>query len=162
MQAPWFGDIFGLGVYYAVLFILSAASGIMQGITAFGYVALGVGAVLGPLSIMLAQLPWFKHLLHNWIQYMFKYAMWRLVASAIVYIWGNTMLSYFTWVVGNDYTAGHFVSILMGFITITIAFVYSLLMVPSLVNDLYGGAHSGGAASAGMFAMAARVFTRRP
>lgn len=161
MQAPWIGDLFAMGVYYIVIFILSLASGIMQAITAFGYVALGVGAVLGPLSIMLAQLPWFSHLLHNWIHFMFKYAMWRLVASSVVYVWGNTILHFLTWVIGADYSAGHFVSVLAGFMSITIAFAYALFMVPSLVSDLYGGSHSGGAASAGIVALATRIFTKR-
>ena len=160
MSIPGLTDLPGMFAYGAVIFLLSAASGIMQGITSFAFVALGIGAVLGPLSIMLAQLPWFRHLLMNWITYMFKYAMWRLVVSAVTYVWGNTLLAYFQFVVGKDYTAGHFLSILVGMITITISFVYALVMVPSLVNDLYGGSHSGGAASAGLVAMAARVFKK--
>ena len=161
MTAPYFPDVLGMIAYYIVLFLLASASGIMTAITTFGFVALGIGAVLGPLSIMLAQLPWFSHLLQNWINFMFKYAMWRLVAGAIVYVWGNTLLAYFTWIVNGDYTAGHFISILMGMISITLSFVYSLIMVPHLVNDLYGGSHSGGAASAGLVAMAARVILKR-
>ncbi len=160
MSVPGLTDIAGMFVYGVVILLLAAASGIMQAVTSFAFVALGIGAVLGPLSIMLAQLPWFKHLLMNWITFMFKYAMWRLVASAITYVWGNTLLAYFNFVVGKDYTAGHFLSILLGMLTITISFVYALVMVPSLVNDLYGGSHSGGAASAGLVAMAARVFKK--
>lgn len=160
MTVPGMTDLAGMFAYGGVVFMLSMASGIMQAIGTFAFVALGIGAVLGPLSIMLAQLPWFKHLLQNWISFMFKYAMWRLVASAITYVWGNTLLTFFNFVVGKDYTAGHFLSILVAMFSMTISFVFALVMVPSIVNDLYGGSHSGGAASAGLVSLAVRVFRK--
>jgi hypothetical protein len=82
-------------VWYVVLqFIIWVAQGIMFLLQNVGIVAVGVGGVLGLLSIPWLLIPG-NTLFCDWLEYMLSWSMFQAVGAALVWIWAHAFLAFF-------------------------------------------------------------------
>jgi hypothetical protein len=113
-------------------------------ITALSFWAVGIGIILGPFFIVSYMFRATQHFFWAWVNFMIKYSLYRVVASAIVAIFSNVILNFITNTVHGDYSLGHWWAIAISFTVICVAGVVACLKVGSFVNDLTtGSAYTG-------------------
>jgi TrbL/VirB6 plasmid conjugal transfer protein len=143
-QAPVGFDIVGFlsyGFFVVDIILLWIFS---FGLTAASYVALAVGAMLGPLFIPFLIWPFMSFLFTGWLRYMFIYSLWRVMVTAVVAIFANISMSFITMVIGGDLSTGHIMAIVPAWTTLNIVCLYVLWISHSLARDMISGSASMG------------------
>lgn len=151
-QKPSVMDPLMVFVYVGVLIDMLLVEGILFGVTILGFIAVGIGNLLGPLFIPWLIVPRVSWLFWNWIQFMLQYSFYRVVASALVYVWANVIVHFFTNSVRGDYTLAHFLALLVPFGMLNVGLFFSIFKVTSFVSDLFKGTASAGGGLTGSLA----------
>src|ERR1039457_1739110 len=139
--------------YFLILTSLALPEIVLFLETSFAIVALGIGALLGPIFIALYLLPfsWAKQLFWSWFHAMIKYAFYRVFASALVFIWATAEMAFITQMFGGKLSFGSWSASILGLLVFNVACGILCLRLPRLVSDFTGGSASAG----GGMAMAA-------
>jgi hypothetical protein len=145
LQRPSAMNVIGIIEYFQVLFNMAVVEGILFVINIFGFVALGIGSLLGPLFIPLILVPSFSNLFWRWLNSMMVYSFYQVVANAMVYVWCHVIVQFFTSAVNGDYSLGNLFYLFVPFIMLNLAFAWSLFKVPSLAAEYFGGIGAVGA-----------------
>jgi type IV secretory pathway VirB6-like protein len=113
--------------------------------SSFGFIALGVGTLFGPLLIPWILVPQVRHYFYGWINFSLKFAMYAVVAAAQAFIWATATDKFVMTAIAGDFSLKHLLNSLVGLGILTLGSVLGLLSTGSLVNDLFSGsAHGGG------------------
>ena len=132
-------DIF---IYLGVLIDMGILSAVMFVIASFGFIGVGLYTVLGPLFIPLALTKHFYSWFWNWLQGLFAFAMYRVMAAVIGWVWANLYIYFFVHGVGDDSSIANWLALLPIVVMLTVAFVYSMFQIPRLTSALFSGAGS--------------------
>ena len=133
--------------YYLVLVSMTLPEIALFVETSFAIIALGIGALLGPLFLAAYVFPfsWSKQLFWGWFHAMVKYALYRVFASALVFIWATAEMAFLNNLFGGNYSLPTFTAALLGLIVFNAGSLVMVLRLPRLVADFTGGtAHAGG------------------
>jgi TrbL/VirB6 plasmid conjugal transfer protein len=141
-----------LFVYACVMFDMALIEGILFAVTVLGFIAVGIGSLLGPLFIPWLIVPRLNWLFWNWIQFMLQYSFYRVVASALVYIWTNVIVGFLDSSVHGDYSLPHFLLLIVPFGMLNVALFFSVFKVTSFVSDLFKGTAAAGSGMASSLA----------
>jgi hypothetical protein len=112
--------------------------------------------VLGPIFIPWLIVPRLSWLFWNWIQFMLQYSFYRVVASALTFVWTTVMVKFFESAVQGDYSLAHFLIMLVPLGMLNIGMIFSVFRVTSFVSDLFKGTAAAGGGLAGSVAGAIR------
>ena len=139
-------NIFGVISYFFILIGLALPELVLFLETSFAIVALGIGALLGPIFIALYMLPfsWAKQLFWSWFHAMIKYAFYRVFASALVFIWATAEMSFITQFLGGKLSFGSWSASVLGLLVFNVACGILCLRLPRLVTDFTGGSAGAG------------------
>ena len=151
-QKPTVMDPVMVFVYVGVLIDMLVIEGILFGVTVLGFIAIGIGNLLGPLFIPWLIIPRLSWLFWNWLQFMLQYSFYRVVASALVYVWTRVIVQFFTNSVHGDYTLAHFLLLLVPFGMLNIGLFFSIFKITSFVSDLFKGTAAAGGGLTGSLA----------
>lgn len=132
-------DIF---IYLGVLIDMGILSAVMFVIASFGFVGVGLYTVLGPLFIPLALTKHFYSWFWNWLQGLFAFSMYRVMAAVIGWVWANIYIYFFIHGVGQDYSIANWLALCPVVVMLTVAFVYSMFKIPALTSALFSGGGS--------------------
>lgn len=124
--------------YLLVSLAITAARVALLAVTAFGLVATGVAALLGPVFIPFLIVPALDWLFWGWLKSLIQYAFYQVVAQAFAYVFGTVLINFLD-VFPPPYTIDR---ILVGgfhLVFLLLAFTYGMLQVPSLTNSLFSG-----------------------
>jgi len=108
------------------------------GVIAYGYVAVGVAVLLGPIFIPFFLIPVLDWLFWGWLKSLFQYAFYPVVANAYVYVFGKMLINFVNRT-GPPYDGAKIGWLFGPLLFILIAFAFGLFKVPSLVNSLFTG-----------------------
>ena len=136
----------GAIVYGWVLLIIAVMSFVMFAVNAFGFIALGMFVLFGPLMIPLYITRNFKAKFWAWVDGLLVFSMFRAVSAAISFIFLHVLIGFFdNWVAGN-YSLGHWLALLPTLLLLTGGFVYAMFSVPRITAMIFGGvaAHAQG------------------
>lgn len=117
--------------YYATTFVLSFAEAAVLFIISYGFIALAVCSLFGPIFIPFFIVPKLEWIFWGWLKTFIQYAFYPAVASAVVYILAQAILNFANlyrppW----DTTT---IAVMFTFVlSFTIAFIFCMLKVPSL------------------------------
>jgi hypothetical protein len=117
---------------------------------AFGFVALGMGAVLWPVFIPWIIVPKLSWLFWNPTTYMLKYSFFRVFATMLTFVFAGVMVQLIDGAVYQDlpnhqYSLAQFDGLLLiGMIGIGAVCTWMVLKLPSLVGDWFGGSANAG------------------
>ncbi len=161
IQKPGITDIIGIIVYLNTLIQMGIMQAVLFFVTSFGFVAVGVGSLLGPLLIPFYMWPTQASKFYRWLDYMIVYSFYQVVAAAFIYIWTNALVLFFEHALHGDYSFAHLLVLLVPFAALNVAFIFSMLKVPSIAAELFGGIGSAGAQVAGSLVNAARAAITR-
>lgn len=144
MERPSIANPFMLIEYFFVILDMWIIEGILFAVTALGFVAIGIGSLLGPIFIPWLVVPRLNWLFWNWIQFMLQYSFYRVVASALTFVWAHVIVTFLDHSVHGDYSLGHFAVLLAPFAILNIALFWSVIRVTSYVSDLFKGTAAAG------------------
>ena len=131
--------------YYVVEGFLGFASGILFLINCSSLIFYAVGALFGPLMIPLYMTETFRGKFLHFVEVLASLAMIRAVAAAFIYVWSQFLVGFMNQTFQGDYSLANWIANLVPFLTIFVAFILNLVLVPSITQMLFGG----GAGTAG-------------
>jgi type IV secretion system protein VirB6 len=130
-------DIF---VYLGILLDMGTLAACMFVITSFGFVGTGLMTVLGPLFIPLALTKRFYSWFWNWLQALVAFAMYRVMATVVGWVWANVYIYFFVHGVGTDYSIANWIALLPIVLMLTVAFLYTMFKIPAITASLLNSA----------------------
>lgn len=139
MKPPSPVDLLAIILYYIVIGSMALVEAILFAVTCLGFIATGVGSLIGPLLVPLLMLPSLASKFWKWIDFMFVYAFYRVIASAFVFVWVRVIVGFFQNTLHGDYSAGHLFALLVPWLLLQFAFIWSMFQVPHLAHELLGG-----------------------
>ena len=157
LEKPGFTDIIGIIVYVYTLIEMGVVQAVLFFVTSFGFVAIGLGSLLGPLFIPFYMWPTQAGKFYRWLDYMIVYSFYQVVATAFVYVWTNVIVYFFDHAIHGDYGLAHLLILIVPFLALSVPFVISMFKVPAIAAELFGGMGSTGAQIASSINNAARA-----
>lgn len=155
-QQPGSFEVFLVPVYFGTIGFLVVVQGLLFGVTMLGFMALGIGTVCGPLFIPWLLVPRMNWLFWNWISFMLQYSFYKVVASALTFVWANVMVTFIDRGIAGNYTLGHFLILFPAMALLLAAMLFSIVKVTSFVSDLFKGTAAAGEGMAGALGAAVR------
>ncbi len=146
-------------VYCFILLDMTVISGVLFAITIIGFVAIGIGALVGPIFIPWLVVPRMAWLFWNWLSYMLQYSFYPVIAAALVFVWSNVLVTFVTHTIHGDYTIAHWIKLLVPLGLLNIGMFVSMFRIHSFISDLFrGGAAAGAALSGNLLGIAKGLF----
>lgn len=148
-ERPGITDPLMLLIYGTILFDMILIEGILFAVTILGFVAIGIGSVLGPIFIPWLIVPRLSWLFWNWVQFMLQYSFYRVVASALTYVWTTVLVNFLSSTVHGNYSLAHFFLLIVPLGMLNIGMFYSVFKITSFVSDLFKGTAAAGSGLVG-------------
>lgn len=127
------------GVRYVITIVcIVVAQAAAFAVIAFGYVAMSVAVLLGPIFIPFFIVPHMEWLFWGWLKSLIQYAFYPVVANAYVFVFGN-LLIHFIDVHPPPYDGAKLFVLFVPLVLLLVAFTFGVLKIPSLVNSLFTG-----------------------
>lgn len=145
IQKPTLWDPIAVFVYVGILIDMGIIQAALFAITILGFIAVGIGGLVGPVFIPWLIVPRLNWLFWNWFAFVLQYSFYTVVANALVFIWTNVLISFIDQVIHGDYTIPHFLLLLPAIVVLNVGMFYSVFKVTSFVTDLFKGAAGAGA-----------------
>lgn len=124
--------------YYGTVVVLSLAQGAVLAVIAYGFVAVAVCVLVGPIFIPFFVVPHMEWMFWGWFKALLQYAFYPVIGNAFVYVYGELLLHFFD-VHKPPFSASDIAGLFLQIIMLSIAFVYGLLKIPALVANIFGG-----------------------
>lgn len=135
--------------YVMVLGVMGIFQVVLIAVTAFGFIAVAVLTLTGPLMIPLLLTKNFNKYFFRWIDMMVVYSSYPFISAAFVFVFGNSLNNFFTNTFAGNYT---FAQLLLGFTTMLLlvgTFTFSMFKIPAFASQHFDGAGSVYASMAG-------------
>ena len=131
--------------YWFIMSILGIASGILFLINCSSFIFYAVAALFGPLLIPLYMTETFRGKFLHFVEVLASFAMIRAVAAAFIFVWSQFLIGFVNQTFQGNYSIANWIANLIPFLTIYIAFILNMVLVPTITQQIFGG----GAAVAG-------------
>jgi hypothetical protein len=148
-ERPGNVDLIG-ALYYVLLgLIIGLIEATAFGVILYSFIALGVGAMLGPFFVVCYLFPATRMWFWAWVNFMVKYSLFQVVAAIYVNVVATAGLIFIGAALHGDYSLGHLIAMFGPFLALMFIAVFGLLKIPALTSDLLtGGASAGGVGGA--------------
>ena len=130
---------------------------LMFAINIVSYLAVGLGIFLGPLFIPWMMWPKWSFLTTSLFVYLIEFSLWRLVATALTYVFAKAWTTFFTQAMHGNYTLVQFGGLMTVLLILAIAQIWSFFAISRYVTDLVKGGATAGSNMIGGIALAARA-----
>ncbi|HET6206860.1 MAG TPA: type IV secretion system protein [Terracidiphilus sp.] len=137
---PW--QVLDIAIYLYILIEMGVLAAAMFVVSSFGFIGVFQYTVLGPLFIPLALTKHFYSWFWRWLEGLFAFSMYRVMAAAIGWVWSNLFIYFFVHGVGTDYSLTNWLALLPVVFMLAVGFVYSMFKIPALTAALFSGAGS--------------------
>jgi hypothetical protein len=107
-------------------------------VIAYGYVAMSIAVLLGPIFIPFFIVPDLEWLFWGWLKSLIQYAFYPVVANAYLFVFGQ-LLIHFIDSHPPPYDGATILLLFFPLLFLLIAFTYGIFKIPSLVNSLFAG-----------------------
>lgn len=107
-------------------------------VISFGYIAVAICVLLGPVFIPFFIVPKMEWVFWGWLRALLQYAFYPVVANAYVFVVGNLLIN-FTDRAGTDFSGAALAVVFIPFLFLLVAATLGVLRVPSLVNSIFSG-----------------------
>jgi hypothetical protein len=127
--APMETICYFFGIASGVLFLLNCSSFIFYAVT----------ALFGPLFIPLYLTETFRGKFLHFIEVLASFAMIRAVAAAFIFVWSQFLIGFINQTFQGNYSIANWLANLIPFLTIFIAFILNMVLVPTITQIIFGG-----------------------
>lgn len=117
-----------------LLFAMAAVFAVI----AFGYIAVAIAVLLGPIFIPFFIVPHLEWLFWGWFKSLVQYAFYPVVANAYLYVFGQLVI-HFIDAHPPPYDGATLAVLFFPLLMLLIAFTFGIVKIPSLVNSLFTG-----------------------
>lgn len=135
---PW--QVLDIAIYLYILIQMGVLAAAMFVVSSFGFVGVGVYTVLGPLFIPLAMTKHFYGWFWNWLQGLVAFAMYRVMAAAIGWVWSNLFIYFFVHGIGTNYSLANWLALLPVVFMLACGLLFSMFAIPWMTSQLFSGA----------------------
>lgn len=118
-----------LGIASGVLFLLNCSSFIFYAVT----------ALFGPLLIPLYMTETFRGKFLHFVEVLASFAMIRAVAAAFIFVWSGFLTGFIKQTFQGDYSIANWLANLIPFLTVFVAFILNMVLVPMIAQAIFGG-----------------------
>lgn len=126
--------------YVLVQIMLGLASAILFVINCSAFILYGVTALFGPVFVPLLMTQNFKAKFFHFLDVLISFAMIRAVAAAFIYVWAGFMNGFLQQTFNGNYSMDMWIANLIPCLMVFVAFIISMLFVPSMTQAIFGGA----------------------
>ncbi len=141
MEAPSGASIFDLTQvirYYMIAGVFAMAQAAVLGVISYGFVAVGVCVLVGPIFIPFFIVPHMDWMFWGWLKALMQYAFYPVIGNAFVYVYAQVMLNFFR-VHPKPYDAAMIAGLFFQILMLSIALIWGILRVPALTASLFSG-----------------------
>ena len=141
MEQPTGSSIFDLMQvfrYFLIAVVLMVAQAIVLAVISYGFVAVGVCVLVGPIFIPFYIVPQMEWMFWGWLKALMQYAFYPVIGNAFIYVYAQVMLNFFK-VHPKPYDTAMIGGLLFQILILSIAFIWGILKVPSLTASLFSG-----------------------
>jgi type IV secretion system protein VirB6 len=131
--------------YWFVEGFLGLASGVLFLINCSSFIFYAVAALFGPLFVPLYLTQTFRSKFLHFVEVLAGFAMIRAVAAAFIFVWSQFLVGFINQTFQGNYSIQNWLANLIPFLTIFVAFILNMILIPSITQIIFGG----GAAAAG-------------
>ena len=124
--------------YAMVTICLVVALAAVYTVISFGYVAMAIAVLLGPIFIPFFIVPEMEWLFWGWLKVLIQYSFYPVIANAYLLVFGH-MLIRFVDAHPPPYDGGMVAVLFFPLVMLLIAFTFGILKIPSLTNSLFTG-----------------------
>ena len=126
-------------VYFVVLILaIIVAEAAIFFVISFGYIALSIAVLIGPIFIPFFIVPKLEWLFWGWFKAFLQYAFYPVVANAYLFVFGN-LLIHLVDAHPPPYDGPALLLLFAPLLFLLIAFTYGIVRIPSLVNSIFSG-----------------------
>ena len=148
---------FEILTYLLVYVFVGLAGGILFLINCSSFIFYGVAALFGPIFVPLLMTRTFRGKFFHFVDVLLSFAMIRAVAAAFIFVWSGFLITFLQQTFNGDYSLPMWIANLYGVIAVFIAFIFNMVMVPTITQTIFGG----GAGAAGKVAQVAETLLVR-
>jgi hypothetical protein len=138
LEKPLLFDWLHMIGYLIVSLSVTFARIVLVGVIAFGWVATGVGVLVGPLFIPFLIVPTMEWMFWGWFRALLQYAFYQVFAQAFVFVFGNFLINILD-AFPPPYTVDRLLVGGFHVMSLVLVFTYGLLKVPSMTNSFFSG-----------------------
>jgi len=124
--------------YTVTVLVLIVAMAATFAVIAFGYIAMAIAVLLGPVFIPFFIVPHMEWLFWGWLKSLIQYSFYPVVANAYLYVFGNLLIRFID-SHPPPYDGAMLLVLFLPLVLILVAFTFGILKIPSLVNSLFAG-----------------------
>jgi len=124
--------------YYLLVIALTLAEAAVLGVISYGFIAVGVCVLVGPIFIPFFIVPHMEWMFWGWLKALMQYAFYPVIGNAFVYVYAQVMLNFFQ-VHPKPWDAAMLAGLFFQILMLSIAFVWGVLRVPALTASLFSG-----------------------
>ena len=107
-------------------------------IIAYGYIAVAICALIGPVFVPFFIVPKMEWLFWGWFRAIIQYAFYPVIGNAYLFVFGSLLVNFLNANLINIQNPSS-LFILAPLLIMVVAFIYGLIRIPSLVNSLFTG-----------------------
>ncbi len=126
-----------------ITLVLATMQALIYMVIGFGLVAQAVCLLVGPIFVPFFIVPKLDFLFWGWLRATIQYSFFQVVANAFIFVFGKLLLA-FLLATPDDPEA--FFAQFPALFPMFLVFIYGILKIPSLTNDIFSGSTSGDSA----------------
>jgi hypothetical protein len=123
-----------------ITLVLATMQALIYMVIGFGLVAQAVCLLLGPIFVPFFIVPKLDFLFWGWLRATLQYSLMHAVANAFVFVFGKLLLAFLN-LTPTEPSA--FFAQFPALFPMFLVFIYGILKIPSLTNDIFSGSTSG-------------------
>ncbi len=124
--------------YFLILVAIILAQMAVFGVIAFGYVAMAVIVLVGPIFIPFFIVPKMEWMFWGWLRAFIQYSFYQVIANAFVFVFGQ-LLIHFLDLNPPPFNSATVAALFVQLVFLLLSFVFGVVKIPSLVNSIFTG-----------------------
>jgi hypothetical protein len=139
IEVPLVGSIL-IYICYGIVWVeMTLLEVLVFVVIGWGFLAEAVCVLIGPLLIPFALLPRLDGFFWNWFRCFVQYSAFQVVAAAVIWVIGNTLVPNMNVFFAQGVTVGQLVANCTGLLAMLGIGVFGILAIPSLVSHIFSG-----------------------
>jgi hypothetical protein len=143
-QTPSYWNPLHVLVYLGILIDMGIIEAVLFALTILGFIAVGIGSVLGPIFIPFLVVNRLNWLFWNWFSFMLQYSFYQVIANCLVFVWTNVLVTFIDSEIAGDYTIAHFIVLIPALVILNAGMFFTVFKITHFVSDLFKGTASAG------------------
>jgi len=138
MESPSLLDGIEVLRYFLCMAAIILAEVAVLAVVSYGYIAMAVIILVGPLFIPFFIVPRLDWLFWGWLKSFLQYSFYQVIAHAFVFVFGQLVI-HFLDVHPPPFDSVKVAWLFVPLVFLLLSFVYGVLRIPSLVSGIFAG-----------------------